>query len=103
MWLTLSMVVQISSAELAAPIERRDSMPTTPALNGSGAPAAARASMDSNAPSPAPLPSGFDAPAPGGVAKGTEDWGGDLMDVNDDDAEWGASNTPACLLVEGDN
>ncbi|GJN88649.1 hypothetical protein Rhopal_001615-T1 [Rhodotorula paludigena] len=87
-WAFASVSKKISSAELAAPIERRDSMPTTPALNGSGAAAAARASMDSNAPSPAPLPGGFDAPAPGGVAKGTEDWGGDLMDVNDDDAEW---------------
>ncbi|BGP37790.1 Nuclear aminoacylation-dependent tRNA export pathway component [Rhodotorula kratochvilovae] len=89
-WAFASVSKKLSSAELAAPIERRDSTPAaSPALNGHGYgaqhAAQARASTDSATPS---LPGGFDSPAVGGAPKGTEDWGGDLMDVNDDDGDW---------------
>ncbi|GAA6047618.1 hypothetical protein JCM3770_001591 [Rhodotorula araucariae] len=89
-WAFASVSKKLSSAELAAPIERRDSTPAaSPALNGHGAHAAvgapARVSTDSATPS---LPGGFESPALGGAPKGTEDWGGDLMDVHDDDGDW---------------
>lgn len=93
---------QLSSAELAAPIERRDSTPLhSPAItnghahahtqgNGSGLAASQRTSTDSATPSVSGG-GGFESPVVGGAPKGTEDWGGDLMDVNDDDGDWGAS------------
>ncbi|KAJ8295338.1 putative inactive serine/threonine-protein kinase scy1 [Rhodotorula toruloides] len=85
-WAFASVSKKLSSAEMAAPIERRDSSQSissvnAPATNGATAPVS-RTSIDSTSASPQ-VPGGF-----GGVAKGTEDWGGDLMDVNDDDADW---------------
>ncbi|BGP22651.1 other/SCY1 protein kinase [Rhodotorula toruloides] len=85
-WAFASVSKKLSSAEMAAPIERRDSSQSvssasTSAANGVTVPAY-RTSTDSTSASPQ-VPGGF-----GGVAKGTEDWGGDLMDVNDDDADW---------------
>uniref|UniRef100_A0A0K3CH41 FGENESH: predicted gene_7.86 protein n=1 Tax=Rhodotorula toruloides TaxID=5286 RepID=A0A0K3CH41_RHOTO len=85
-WAFASVSKKLSSAEMAAPIERRDSSQSissvnAPATNGATVPAS-RTSTDSASASPQ-VPGGF-----GGVAKGTEDWGGDLIDVNDDDADW---------------
>jgi hypothetical protein len=69
---------QLSTAELAAPIERRDSTPIPSAATPS------RTSTDSQQGTPN-LPGGF------GVAR-AEDWGGDLIDVENDDADWSASS-----------
>ncbi|GAA5916832.1 hypothetical protein JCM6882_006367 [Rhodosporidiobolus microsporus] len=83
-WAFASVSKKLSSAELAAPIERRDSTPSvsgvaTPTLNGAnGGGGVPRSSTDS-----ATTPS-----LPGGFEKGTEDWGGDLIDVENDDADW---------------
>ncbi|GAA5904553.1 hypothetical protein JCM8208_004814 [Rhodotorula glutinis] len=90
-WAFASVSKKLSTAELAAPIERRDSAP----VNGHAAPPGAygngqglappRTSTESATPSSS---GGFDSPVVGGAPKGTEDWGGDLMDVNDDDGDW---------------
>ncbi|GAA6006307.1 hypothetical protein JCM10207_000598 [Rhodosporidiobolus poonsookiae] len=107
-WAFASVSKKLSSAELAAPIERRDSSPSvppsgaaTPIPSNGFAPSAGggagRASIDSTTSTPA-LPGGF----AGGVARGTEDWGGDLMDVENDDAEWDEfeSGQPAPRAVD---
>lgn len=87
-------VHQISSAELSAPIERRPSTPNSPLASPSinGAPRALhpdnpRAVTSASAPTTPSLalPGGF-----GGEEEEAEDWGGDLMDVNDDEGDWGA-------------
>ncbi|GAA5874201.1 hypothetical protein JCM8547_007789 [Rhodosporidiobolus lusitaniae] len=82
-WAFASVSKKLSSAELAAPIERRDS---TPAPSGAATPTvppsnngAGRTSTDSFGAIPT---------LPGGFEKGTEDWGGDLIDVENDDADW---------------
>ncbi|GAA5978305.1 hypothetical protein JCM10908_004306 [Rhodotorula pacifica] len=83
-WAFASVSKKLSSAELAAPIERQAptppvSMPVTPDTNGR--PRDASLSIDSN---------GHDGGllGAGGLSKPAEDWGGDLMDVNDDDGDW---------------
>ncbi|GAA6029397.1 hypothetical protein JCM8097_003658 [Rhodosporidiobolus ruineniae] len=87
-WAFASVSKKLSTAELAAPIERRSSTPVvsgaaTPVVNGSSSTGVPRSSTDSFVTTPS-LPGGFD----GGVARGTEDWGGDLIDVENDDADW---------------
>ncbi|GAA5968011.1 hypothetical protein JCM11641_003698 [Rhodosporidiobolus odoratus] len=86
-WAFASVSKKLSTADLATPIERRPSAPPTPALNGATAPAGSaaaspRASTDGS------IPGGFDFASARGAQKGTEDWGGDLMDVENDDADW---------------
>ncbi|GAA5949077.1 hypothetical protein JCM10213_007084 [Rhodosporidiobolus nylandii] len=84
-WAFASVSKKLSATELAAPIERRDSGTgaTTPVLNGAGANgsgATPRVSTDSLGATIPSLPGGFD--------RAPEDWGGDLMDVENDDADW---------------
>lgn len=76
---------QLSSAELAAPIEKQvqspsASLPVTPGINGESR--QGRLSVDSNG------TDGSSLGAAGGLSKPAEDWGGDLMDVHDDDGDW---------------
>ncbi|GAA5911133.1 uncharacterized protein JCM6883_004282 [Sporobolomyces salmoneus] len=73
---------KLSTAELAAPIERRVSTPSLPTATSSD-------------PNVATLPQSQDGTLPGGfafepqvAATTKEDWGGDLMDVNDDTEDW---------------
>ncbi|CEQ39872.1 SPOSA6832_01420 [Sporobolomyces salmonicolor] len=79
-------VPQLSSAELSAPIERQNSNPLSVS-----APTTLNLAA-SSAPSTAGLPGGFATEE----AAAAEDWGGDLMDVNADAGDWGAS--PLLLL-----
>ena len=83
---------QLSSAELAAPIEKQvqspsASLPVTPGINGESR-QGGRLSVDSNG------TDGGLLGAAGGLSKPAEDWGGDLMDVHDDDGDWSACLPP---------
>ncbi|KAK4053841.1 Nuclear aminoacylation-dependent tRNA export pathway component [Microbotryomycetes sp. JL201] len=82
-WAFASVSKKLSSAELQAPIERR---PSTPGHTPSATPNPnALSGVASSAPVTPSLqvPGGFS-----GNASETEDWGGDLMDVNDDEGDW---------------
>ncbi|GAA6059537.1 hypothetical protein JCM10212_006035 [Sporobolomyces blumeae] len=83
-WAFGSVSKKLSSAELAAPIERRDSTPTLPVPGQATTPSGS---------TPQSLPGGFafEAQTENGGAK--EDWGGDLMDVNDDAEDWNEFET----------
>ncbi|GAA6019640.1 hypothetical protein JCM11491_002836 [Sporobolomyces phaffii] len=75
---------KLSTAELAAPIERRGSTPTIPtASSAAGTP---------TFPHSGAIPGGFAFEPQTGDAEGAApaiaDWGGDLMDVNDDAEDW---------------
>ncbi|KAM0792352.1 hypothetical protein ACM66B_005032 [Microbotryomycetes sp. NB124-2] len=95
-WAFASVSKKLSSAELQAPIERRPSTPGhTPAAtpNPNGFAGATSASTTAPATPSLQVPGGF-----GGPASETEDWGGDLMDVNDDEGDWDefeSGQTPA--------
>ncbi|BGP53835.1 hypothetical protein JCM8202_005610 [Rhodotorula sphaerocarpa] len=89
-WAFASVSKKLSSAELAAPIERRDetppvSLPATPDLGTAARPAI---SADQGAATAAHHGRNGPSTAAGGLTKPAEDWGGDLMDVNDDDGDW---------------
>ncbi|GAA5886151.1 hypothetical protein JCM3774_002997 [Rhodotorula dairenensis] len=92
-WAFASVSKKLSTAELAAPIERQvqspsASLPVTPGINGD-ATRSGGLSIDSNG-------SGGDGSgsfAAGGLSKPAEDWGGDLMDVHDDDDDWNEFET----------
>lgn len=92
---------QLSAAELQAPIDRANPIsspsspqpPNVPVLNGNGfngarpnhvhhleAPNLQRSASESSS-----IPGGFEL----SEEDEREDWGGDLMDVNDDEGDWG--------------
>ena len=84
-------VFQLSTAELSTPIERRVSTPTFPTTTTPNPPPPLQNQSS--------LPGGFsfepqietnDTTTKEGGAVGV-DWGGDLMDVNDDTEDWGKS------------
>ncbi|GAA5972574.1 hypothetical protein JCM8115_000271 [Rhodotorula mucilaginosa] len=89
-WAFASVSKKLSSAELAAPIEKQvqspsASLPVTPGVNGESR--QSRLSVDSNG------TDGSSLGAAGGLSKPAEDWGGDLMDVHDDDGDWNEFET----------
>lgn len=89
-WAFASVSKKLSSAELAAPIEKQvqspsASLPVTPGINGESR--QGRLSVDSNG------TDGGLLGAAGGLSKPAEDWGGDLMDVHDDDGDWNEFET----------
>ncbi|KAK4058806.1 Nuclear aminoacylation-dependent tRNA export pathway component [Microbotryomycetes sp. JL221] len=90
-WAFASVSKKLSSAELQAPIERR---PSTPGTTPVGTPnpnglANTNVSQTMGTSSSTPVTPSLQVPGGfGSTGPEAEDWGGDLMDVNDDEGDW---------------
>ncbi|KAK4704408.1 SCY1-like protein 1, partial [Phenoliferia sp. Uapishka_3] len=95
-WAFASVTKKLSAAELEAPINRG-----SPQLNGNGTaalphpahlephnPRVQRAASEGDMSRLSSPTSSFPGSFGGGEDEETEDWGGDLMDVNDDEGDW---------------